>query len=214
MGDQPRRSQQRPDDSDVSLPVDETLRAVRTFDVVIEDVVPVARGRGALVDDIVHAAWRTHERELFSYALRATKDREVAADLVQDCFLRLVSELRAGRRPAQIRPWLYRVLTNQVISRSRHRSVVDRWLRNLRPREESAPSPEGAAIAGETRSALEQAIAHLAPDARVAVLLAARGFSGADIAIQLGRSELATRTLLCRARVQVRDLLEEAGDDA
>lgn len=210
----PGRREQRQPDSRVSVPVDEALRAARTFEVGIEDIVPVGRGRAALVDDIVRSAWSMYERELFSYALRATRDREASADLVQDAFLRLVGEIRAGRRPEQVRPWLYRVLTNRIVSRGRHGSVVDRWFRSLRPTERTEPSPETAAIAGETRSRLEQAIGRLPHDSRVALLLAANGFTGPEIAAHLGRTPVATRTLLCRARMQVRSFLEDAGADA
>ena len=191
--------------------MDEALGAARSFDVGIEDIVPVGRGRAALVDDVVQSAWHLYERELFTYALRTTRSHDVAADLVQDTFLRLVAEIRAGRRPDQIRPWLYRVLTNRVISRSRHGSVVSRWFQGLRPTQETAPSPENAAIADETRTRLEAALATLSPDGRAAILLAANGFSGPEIAEQLGRTPLAVRTLLFRARTQVRSHLA-AGD--
>src|SRR5687768_963210 len=103
----PGRRQQRSPDPRVSVPVDEALQAARTFEVGIEDIVRVGRGRAALVDDVVRSAWGMYERELFSYALRATRDHEVAADLVQDAFLRLVGEIRAGRTPHEVRPWLY-----------------------------------------------------------------------------------------------------------
>ena len=38
---------------------------------------------------------------------------------------------------------------------------------------------------------------------------AAQGFSGREIAQALGRSEVATRALMCRARVRLRTELEE-----
>jgi RNA polymerase sigma-70 factor, ECF subfamily len=215
MGERPGSEHpQRQGRSIVTPEVDETLKATRTFDFGVEDIVPVARGRAALLDDVIRDAYAMHERELFTFALRATRDREIAADLVQDAYLRLVSELRAGRRPERIRPWLYRVLTNLIVSRSRRRLVVDRWFHSLRPSDRTSPSPEGAAIADETRKDLELAIGQLAPDARVALLLAASGFSGPEIAEQLGRTQLATRTLLCRARLHVRKELERESADA
>jgi RNA polymerase sigma-70 factor (ECF subfamily) len=164
--------------------------------------------RGVLLDEVVRAAYEAHERELFSHALRATRDAEVAAELVQETYLRLVAELRAGNRPEQVRPWLYRVLTNMLISRNRHRSVVDRWWRGLRQREETVGPPEHVVIAHETQRAVEESLAGLDRDARVALLLAARGFSGPEIAAHIGRSHAATRTLLCRARMQVRASLQ------
>ena len=39
-------------------------------------------------------------------------------------------------------------------------------------------------------------------------MLAAHGFSGREIAAALGRSELATRSLICRARIRLRERLE------
>ena len=51
-------------------------------------------------------------------------------------------------------------------------------------------------------------LADLDPVARTALLLAAEGFSGAEIAAAIGRSESATRTLLCRTRLRVRGRLE------
>lgn len=205
---------QRPGQPSVSPPVDEALQAARGFDVGIEDIVPVGRGRAALVDDVVASAWQLYERELFTYALRTSRSHDAAADLVQDTFLKLVAEIRAGRRPDRIRPWLYRVLTNRVISRSRHGSVVSRWFQSLRPTGETAPSPEAAAIADETKTRLEVALTTLSPDGRAAILLAANGFSGPEIAEQLGRTPLAIRTLLFRARSQVRRHLEgEDGHD-
>jgi DNA-directed RNA polymerase specialized sigma24 family protein len=53
-------------------------------------------------------------------------------------------------------------------------------------------------------------------EARLGLMMAARGFSGREIAAALGRSEVATRTLLCRARQRLRNrLLQEelVGDD-
>ena len=53
-------------------------------------------------------------------------------------------------------------------------------------------------------------LADLDPIARAALLLSSEGFSGAEIAAAIGRSDAATRTLLCRTRMRVRSLLESA----
>jgi RNA polymerase sigma factor (sigma-70 family) len=208
----PSDDSKQSDDSSVTSPVEESIGLPPTFAVGVSDIVNLGRGRTVVLDTTVEAAYDAHQRELFTCALRATRDEETAADLVQETFLRLVAELRTGRRPQLIRPWLYRVLTNLIISRGRHVSVVDRWRRSLRHSEETAPAPERAAVADETRRALEAAIGQLSPDARLALLLAARGFTGPEIAEQIGRSQAATRTLLCRARMQVRAILRS--DDA
>ena len=70
--------------------------------------------------------------------------------------------------------------------------------------------PEASLLAREGRGELVAALEDLGPDARTALLLSAEGFSGAEIAAAIGRTEAATRTLLCRTRLSVRHRLEGA----
>jgi DNA-directed RNA polymerase specialized sigma24 family protein len=65
-------------------------------------------------------------------------------------------------------------------------------------------------LRGELRREVWEALARLSTDSRTALLLAAHGFSGRDIAEALGRSELATRSLICRARLRLREQLGES----
>jgi RNA polymerase sigma-70 factor, ECF subfamily len=176
-------------------------------------VTPVVR-RASPDEDVV-AAYEVLHGELFAFIARSVRDDAEAEDLLQEAFLRLTREARAGRFPTQHRAWLYRVASNLVISRSRRRGTVARFLDRFGAAEHEATvgeSPEAGAIRRERSMGLDAALRQLAPDARAGLLLAAQGFSGAEIAGMLGRSENATRTLLCRARMRVRDLME--GDAA
>ena len=137
--------------------------------------------------------------------------------MLQESFVRLTSEVGAGRAPQQLRPWLYRVASNLATSRGRRLTTVRRFLQVHGVRE-TQPRIEESAEAGyerrERRSELEAVLAGLSPDARTALLLARDGFTGEEIAATIGRSHAATRTLLCRARVQVRLELERREGDA
>jgi DNA-directed RNA polymerase specialized sigma24 family protein len=53
--------------------------------------------------------------------------------------------------------------------------------------------------------ALHRALAALPTEARMALLLATDGHSGTEVATLMGRSEGATRTLLWRARRELRE---------
>ncbi len=164
--------------------------------------------RSAGADELALAAvYEAHRAELFAFLVRMTRDRYAAEDLLQEAFIKLISETRAGRQPEQVRAWLYRVAANAAISRGRHGSVFNRLVPRLLDRREPA-SPESEALRLERDSELHAALASLAPDARAALLLAAQGFDGREIAASIGRTEGATRTLLCRARVQLRLVLE------
>jgi DNA-directed RNA polymerase specialized sigma24 family protein len=63
----------------------------------------------------------------------------------------------------------------------------------------------------ETNSALLAALATVPSDARAALLMAAQGFSGREIAEAIGRSEMATRTMMFRAREKLRVYLVREG---
>jgi RNA polymerase sigma-70 factor, ECF subfamily len=155
----------------------------------------------------VGKAYSEWHDDLFGFLVSATRDRELAEDLLHETFLRLVHEIQAGRTPENLRPWLYRVASNLVVSRARRRAVAGRWLSHLVQRDTGEAADAGI-LREERRGDLERLLGHLAPDARVALLLAAHGFSGAEVATTIGRTDGATRTLVCRARLQLRQLIE------
>jgi len=165
---------------------------------------------GMRADEVALAAlYEAHRAELFGFLIRMTHDREAAEELLQDAFIRLIREARAGRMPDDVRPWLYRVAANAAISRARHGSVWTRLVPRLLDRRQPA-SPEGEILRSERDAELHAALADIPADARAALLLAAQGFSGGEIAASLGRTEGATRTLMSRSRAQLRLVLEAA----
>jgi RNA polymerase sigma factor (sigma-70 family) len=71
---------------------------------------------GAHSDELaLTALYEAHRAELFAFLYRMTPDRETAEDLLQETFMRLIQEARAGRMPDAVRPWLYRVAANAAI---------------------------------------------------------------------------------------------------
>ena len=155
---------------------------------------------------VVLAAYDAHHRELANFVRGIERDRDAADDIVSESFVRLIEEIRKGRTPDQPRAWLHRVAANLSIDRGRRRTVVGRFLGRLVDHD-TAPPPDDEVLRGETRREVRDALATLPVDARTALMLAAHGFSGRDIAETLGRSELATRSLICRARLRLREQL-------
>jgi RNA polymerase sigma factor (sigma-70 family) len=163
-------------------------------------------------DDLITTAYEAHSRELYSFLAQATRNPEAAEDLLQEAFLRLTRELRDGRHPAQLRAWLYKVASNLVISRGRRQTTALRWLARFGASEALGPaveSPESGLLRREQASQLDTVLSGLGADARLGLLLSGEGFSGREIAASIGRSEAATRTLLCRARLRVRERLDQ-----
>ena len=167
----------------------------------------------ASADLVITAAWTDYHAELFAFLVRGTRQPDVAEDLLQDAFIRLTREVRSGRTPDNIRAWLYRVCANLVVSRGRRLSTAVRGLVKLRGPADShrAPdAPEAGFLQQEAHAVLMGLLDDVGPDARTALLLSSEGFSGVEIAEAIGRSELATRALLTRTRVKLRQGLEAA----
>jgi RNA polymerase sigma factor (sigma-70 family) len=176
---------------------------------------PITSGAGRRDGDaqrLVEEAYAIHAGPLTRRLTAQMRDPAAAEDLVHEGFLRLATEIRAGRTPDNLGGWLYRVTSNLVASRGRHASVVERYAASV-PQPGVDPSPEAASICAERNRAIEAALGTLGPADRRALLLAAQGYRGAEIAVRLGRTEGATRTLLCRARLRMRGELEAAGID-
>jgi RNA polymerase sigma-70 factor (ECF subfamily) len=160
---------------------------------------------------VVTDAYVRHHASLVRFVTARTRDPELAADIAQEAFLRLVGEEAAGRLPDQILAWLRQVALNLVASRARHAKVADRWEPWLRPATFTDDTPEGAALGAERGTIVREALARLAVAERRAMILAASGFAGREIAHAIGRSEGATRTLMCRARSRMRSELLSTG---
>jgi len=152
-------------------------------------------------------AYEEHRAELFAFLVSVTRDGESAADLLQESFLRLLREGETRGAPLDPRAWLFRVAGNLAVSAARRRLTVRRWAPWLIGRESEA-SPEQEYLRREDADLVHAALANLRADDRVGLLMTAHGCPTSEIARALGRSELATRSLLCRARIKLRDQVQ------
>lgn len=168
-----------------------------------------ARGEPVAAHAVSASAYLEHADALRGFLTSFTRDPAAAEDLLQETFVRLLTEVAAGRPPVHLRGWLYRVAVNLATSRARRQGVATRRAPELVVRE-VVRSPEDELLDREAAQALRGRLAHLSEPARVALLLAAHGFTGAEIGRRIGRSELATRSLICRNRERLRSTLDAA----
>lgn len=159
-----------------------------------EDVCAVIAGQGARLE---------------RYVRSIVRDRDDADDITQDVFVRLLVAARAGQAPDHPGPWMRRVAHNAVVSAARHRQVAQRSEDRLVERG-NHPSTEDDVIRNERDQTIARTLLEARPDDRTALILAAQGFGSEEIGATLGRTALATRALLCRARGRIRVELESA----
>ena len=158
-----------------------------------------------LLDDV----YREHAAGLTRWITGMTRDHEAAEDVVSEAFLRLAREIAAGRRPDNPAAWVAQVARHLAISRARRAATATRLAPRLLDRG-VGEDPADLALASERAAAVRTVLQSLPPVERLAIALAAEGVRGPEIADRIGRTPLATRALLCRARRRMRPLLTEA----
>jgi RNA polymerase sigma-70 factor (ECF subfamily) len=158
---------------------------------------------------------------IFARLFRMLQDRQEAEDLTQEVFLRLYRARLRYRPRAKFSTWLYHV-TQNVARNALRRRRRHAWLRlsrlgadeeavRVRPRQERInDSPSARLERRELAQVVRGAVAALAGRQRTAMEMRQfQNYSCAEIADALALTPEATKSLLYRARLQLRDCLGE-----
>jgi len=142
-----------------------------------------------------------YQQPLGSYLWRLTRDRELAADLTQETFLRAYRSIAMTRPGLLVRSWLYRIGTNLVYDEFRRRR---RW--GSAPMGTFAPAAsQDETTSVEERELVQLALQALRPSDRAVLLLyAVEQLTYPEVAAILGRSSEATRKQFTRAKKRFR----------
>jgi RNA polymerase sigma-70 factor (ECF subfamily) len=112
------------------------------------------------------ALFEMYKDRVYSIALHYSGDRDAAMDIAQDVFVKLFSRITGFRGESRFDSWLYRLTANACYDRRRReRRLVRMPDLALFDRMTHQPVPN------EDAAALRQAIARLAPELRMAVIL-------------------------------------------
>ena len=135
-------------------------------------------------------------RQLYSAAMRMTRNPADAEDLVQETYLKAYRAYHTFQEGTNLKAWLYRILTNTYINKYRKDSrrpsevdlgtVEDMYLYRRLGSEESAEAArttEDRVLDGLVESEIKQAVEELPETFRIPVLLAdLEGFAYKEIA--------------------------------
>jgi RNA polymerase sigma-70 factor, ECF subfamily len=144
----------------------------------------------------------TAERaRLYGFLLRLCKDRELAADLFQNTWLKLAKRAATLREDTDVRAWLFTVARNEYRSHCRAQIVdLSRFLAFGRE-QQTWPEAELPGDGGSGIERLEAALASLGEgDRELLLLVGVEGLELRQAAAVLGISYAALRQRLARAR--------------
>ena len=148
-------------------------------------------------------------------------NREMAEDLTQDVFLRVFRARKSYQPNAKFATWLYTIANNVALNQLRRQQRKPETQfggkacePSLEPAESiaagSGAMPTRQLDKGELREMVRLAVDALNERQRMAVLLNRfEGMNYAEIADVMQLSPQAVKSLLCRAHVQLRNLLQK-----
>ena len=178
----------------------------------------VRDGNAAAFEELV----LRYQGRLLTVLKHLVGSREQAEDLTQEVFLRVYRARETYEPGAKFSTWLYtivnRLAANALRSRSRRREVTlqtrDSGPMGARPLDKMLQASSGQMPArqldkAETREIVRMALESLGPRQRMAVLLSKfEGMSYAEITAIMELSPQAVKSLLSRARENLREVLQ------
>ena len=161
--------------------------------------------------DEVYAAF--HAR-LFNFLARLTRRRDVAEDLLEETWLRVVAHAHRLRDDTRLAPWLFTIARNLYASYCRTRAIdaaaearIGLWPEPVPP-----PSPFESTAATEMQRRVEQALASMPrPYREVLLLVGVEGLTPAEAAVVCGVRADTMRQRLSRARALLSERLDRGG---
>lgn len=151
------------------------------------------------------ALFQTLYPSLFRYLHRLTGDADIADDIAQEAFVRL---LKQSLPENEVRPWLFTVATNLVRDHARKVERRQRLLTTAPVLVSTSALPDEAVERSESVSSVRIVLDQLAPRDQQLLLMREEGFKYEEIARVIGVAPASVGTLIARALRRFAELYE------
>ena len=180
-----------------------------------EELVAAAKGGDELAFETIVKRYR---QRISAVALRYTRSREDAEDIVQQTFQRAFSHLQSFEGRSSFSTWLTSIVINQSLMLLRRRKALrevpiddpsnDERTTPALEMADASPGPESNYLEQEEARVLAEAIGQLRPAMRTAIVLTGlRELSMLEAARQMGISAVAVKSRVFHARKKLGEAL-------
>jgi RNA polymerase sigma-70 factor, ECF subfamily len=162
--------------------------------------------------EAVAALYHRLERPLFAFLVKTLRDREAAADVLNDTMLDVWRQAGRFEGKSSVTTWIYAIAHHKAISWLRRRREVELSDEMAAEIADDAPSAEVRLAEADVAMAIARLMERLSVDHRVVLQLAYfQEFSVNQIAEILDCPENTVKTRMFYARQRLKTLLEAEG---
>jgi RNA polymerase sigma-70 factor (ECF subfamily) len=179
----------------------------------VECMLEVKKGDRAAFEILM----RKYYPRILNFVYRFLGNRQLSEDLTQEVFMKVYKSARRYRPRSKFQTWLYTIAKNSCLNQQRRNRglmvSLDEPIRSderVQTKEISDPhaDPAGHFFQKEKIALIQAAISDLPENQRIAVILRRyENFSYAEIAATLNVTDKAVKSLLSRAKVNLRNKL-------
>lgn len=161
---------------------------------------------------MLEQVYRQYYREICLYLYAFCQNHDTAEELAQETFLKALLSL--SDRHTNVRAWLYTVARHLCYNRMKREQHAKAFDADAEARAPDTDEPEAVFLRDGRRQALLRAMGKLTPVKREVLLLRYwAGLSYQEIAALLNAPPSRLRAVACRARKELKTIMEEDEDD-
>lgn len=171
--------------------------------------------------DAFRELWDRYAAKILGYVGPRSRSEQDAEDITVDTFVRCFRGIKKFKREARLRTWLFRLSDNATIDYYRRKDPIQRRVpleavdaipvvvAGWRPSSTNPPDPHEDAVCKERKQNLYRVLSQLSADhQRVIILRTIEGFSIAETAEIIKRTEAAVKMLFLRGMENLETLLK------
>ncbi|HYQ57362.1 MAG TPA: RNA polymerase sigma factor SigZ [Draconibacterium sp.] len=158
--------------------------------------------------DYIHieAVWNAYYDQLLRFIRRRVTDKATAEDLLQNVFLKMLTNIESLKDSTKIKSWLFQITRNAIVDFYRKAQKQGNFAESL-PEEKEEISED---VMEEVESWVAPFINRLPEKYREALILSEiKGMSQKEMALYLGISYSAAKTRVHRGRLLLKQKLTE-----